>query len=140
MSYKKLPPFEFIKTHGILGLKPGSYKTGEVAEKPTDTDTVIEITRDKAEWYRNGKLHREDGPAFEWSGGTREWWLNGQLHREEGPAAERSDGTRYWWLNGQRHREEGPAIERSDGTREWYRNGQLHREDVPAIERLGDVE
>ena len=89
MSYEKLPPFEFIKTHGILGLNPGSYKTGKVAEKPTDTDTVLKITRDKAEWYRNGKLHREDGPAFERSDGYRAWYRNGQLHREDVPAAER---------------------------------------------------
>ena len=89
MSYKKLPPFEFIKTHGILDLKPGSYKTGKVREKLTETDTVVEITRYHSEWYRNGQRHREDGPAYEGSDGTREWWLNGQRHREDGPAAER---------------------------------------------------
>ncbi len=30
-------------------------------------------------WYLNGKLHREDGPAIEWSDGTKEWWLNGEV-------------------------------------------------------------
>ena len=29
-------------------------------------------------WYLNGKLHREDGPAIEWSDGTKEWYLNGK--------------------------------------------------------------
>ena len=28
-------------------------------------------------WYLNGKLHRLDGPAIEYSGGDKEWWLNG---------------------------------------------------------------
>ena len=26
------------------------------------------------EWYLNGKLHREDGPAVEYSGGYKEWY------------------------------------------------------------------
>jgi hypothetical protein len=28
------------------------------------------------------------------------WYLNGELHREDGPAAEYSDGKKYWYLNG----------------------------------------
>jgi len=31
--------------------------------------------------------------------GTREWYLNGKLHREDGPAFERPDGSRHWYLN-----------------------------------------
>jgi antitoxin component YwqK of YwqJK toxin-antitoxin module len=52
-------------------------------------------------WYLNGKLHREDGPAAEWSDGTKWWYLNGELHREDGPAIEWSNGTKYWYLNGE---------------------------------------
>jgi hypothetical protein len=51
------------------------------------------------EWYLNGKLHREDGPAIEWVNGTCFWCLNGKLHREDGPAVEYADGSRYWYLN-----------------------------------------
>ena len=80
------------------------------------------------------KLHREDGPAEEYSDGTKYWYLNGQLHREDGPAEEFSDGTKSWYLNGQQHREDGPAIEWADGSKSWYLNGQRHREDGPAIE------
>ena len=29
------------------------------------------------EWYVEGKLHREDGPAIEWSNGTKEWRVEG---------------------------------------------------------------
>lgn len=39
----------------------------------------------------NGIIHRE--------GGTKEWWINGQLHREDGPAIEYPDGSREWWIN-----------------------------------------
>ena len=31
------------------------------------------------EWYRDGKLHREDGPAVERSNGTKEWYRDGIL-------------------------------------------------------------
>ena len=54
------------------------------------------------EWYLNGKLHREDGPAVEYSDGSKQWYLNGKLHREDGPAAEYPDGTKYWWFNDKR--------------------------------------
>lgn len=29
-------------------------------------------------WYKNGKLHRIDGPAVESQSGYIEWWLNGE--------------------------------------------------------------
>ena len=51
-------------------------------------------------WYLNGKRHREDGPAIEWSDGAKEWYLNGKHHREDGPAIEWSGGTKSWYLNG----------------------------------------
>jgi len=82
------------------------------------------------EWFLNGKLHREDGPAVEYADGAKSWFLNGQLHREDGPAIEYADGDKDWFLNGQLHREDGPAIECTDGTKSWYLNGQkLTREE-----------
>ena len=35
------------------------------------------------EWYLNGKLHREDGPAREWADGDKSWYLNGKRVTEE---------------------------------------------------------
>ena len=35
------------------------------------------------EWYLNGKLHREDGPAIEYVDGDKEWWLNGKEYTQE---------------------------------------------------------
>jgi len=86
------------------------------------------------EWYLDGKLHREDGPAAEYPYGTKKWFLNGELHREDGPAAEYHNGTKEWWVYGKRHREDGPAVEHPDGRKKYYLNGELHREDGPAIE------
>ena len=58
------------------------------------------------EWYLNGKLHREDGPAVEYASGYKAWYLNGKRHREDGPAIEYADGNKFWFLNGERVTEE----------------------------------
>jgi len=52
-------------------------------------------------WILNGQLHREDGPAIEWSGGSKFWYFYGQLHRLDGPAVIRNDdSTESWWYHG----------------------------------------
>jgi len=51
-------------------------------------------------WWLNKKLHREDGPAIEWSNGSKSWYLNGELHREDGAAYVDPDGSKEWYLNG----------------------------------------
>jgi hypothetical protein len=61
--------------------------------------------------------------------GTKEWRLDGELHREDGPAIEYSNGAKYWYRYGQLHREDGPAIEWPDGAEEWYRNGERVTQD-----------
>jgi len=37
---------------------------------------TVQVHEDHKKWYLNGKLHREDGPAIEFSNGNKEWWLN----------------------------------------------------------------
>jgi hypothetical protein len=56
--------------------------------------------------------------------GTKEYFLNGKLHREDGPAVEYSSGTKCWYLDGECHRHDGPAIEWADGVQSWYLNGK----------------
>ena len=51
------------------------------------------------EWFLDGKLHREDGPAIEWSNGNKFWFLDGKLHRKDGPAIELNDGHKEWFLD-----------------------------------------
>jgi len=63
-----------------------------------NTNTLVEYPEVTKEWLKNGKLHREDGPAIEWADGTKQWRINGLLHREDGPAWERSDGTKRWFI------------------------------------------
>jgi len=54
----------------------------------------------------------------------KRWILNNQYHREDGPAIEFTDGTKCWYFHGQRHRLNGPAIECSDGEEFWYYHGK----------------
>jgi len=81
----------------------------------TDGETV---------WYKDGWLHREDGPAaiYKYSEEalaeckeddeldtlpTEEWIQNGSYHRKDGPAITYMDGTVEYRFNG--NREDGPA-------------------------------
>ena len=76
------------------------------------------------QWWLNGKRHREDGPALEYSNRSKSWWLNGKLHRKDGPAVESANGSKQWYLNGKRHRKDGPAIEYANGVKKWYLDGK----------------
>ena len=54
------------------------------------------------QWYRDGKLHRdEDKPAVVWADGSKVWYREGNLHR---------DG-------------DEPAIVWANGAKEWFRDG-----------------
>ena len=66
--------------------------------------------------------------------GDKEWFLNGKLHREDGPAVEHTDGNKFWYLNGKRHREDGPALVYPNGSKFWFVGGKRHRIDGPAVE------
>ena len=51
-------------------------------------------------WFNEKRhYHREDGPAYEFSIGTRKWFKNEKLHREDGPAIVWYDGSHSYYLN-----------------------------------------
>jgi hypothetical protein len=74
------------------------------------TPQYIEIDKYGDKFYHKDKemeiLHREDGPAIEYSDGDKSWYLNGECHREDGPACEYADGGKSWYLNGVKYTEE----------------------------------
>jgi len=74
-------------------------------------------------WYRDGILHHATEAAITWEDGSYQWYLNGLMHRENGPAAE-SQGNKYWYDQGKRHRIDGPAVEFSNGIKEWWIDGE----------------
>ena len=51
-------------------------------------------------WYKNNRLHREDGPAIEYPNGSKIWCQNGKTHRLNGPAIELVNGNKYWYYQG----------------------------------------
>lgn len=52
-------------------------------------------------YYKDGNLHREDGPAVEFLNGTKEWYLKGKLYWVDGPAIERTSGQQdEYFING----------------------------------------
>ena len=70
---------------------------------------------------KNGYYIDEDG--------IEEWFLNGELHREDGPAviSPQPNGNKFWIQNGQFHREDGPAVfenynESKGYNQVWYLN------------------
>ena len=86
------------------------------------TGCLIDTNGNK-HWYKDGKQHREDGPAVEKANGDKFWYKDGKLHREDGPAVEWTNGDKEWYKDGKRHREDDPAIEYTNGDKEWYRDG-----------------
>src|SRR5438105_15551798 len=72
---------------------------------------MIEYPDGRKAWYRDGQLHRDDGPAIEDPSGRKAWYRDGQLHRDDGPAVEDPSGYKEWYRDGQRHRDDGPAVE-----------------------------
>ncbi len=70
----------------------------------------------------NGKYSDSDG--------TQRWWKDGKLHREDGPAYISSDGYQAWWKDGYLHREDGPAIIYPCGYQRWCKDGKDITDDI----------
>ena len=52
------------------------------------------------QYWANGKLHREDGPASDYYG-DKSWYINNKLHRLDGPAIEYCNGRKEYWIKGE---------------------------------------
>lgn len=50
-------------------------------------------------WYKNGIIHRNNGPALQWTEGTDCYYKDGFLHRENGPAID-GRAISVWYING----------------------------------------
>lgn len=60
------------------------------------TGVIIE-NNETISFFKNGKYHRKNGPAYI-SSESVEWHANGLVHRECGPAIIWQDGRKYWWF------------------------------------------
>ncbi len=77
---------------------------------PANFTGIVVFPSGVKHYYRNGKLHREDGPAIDYS--------------EKGPDAEVKG---FWYLNGLRHRTDGPAAVGTSkhDSKEWFLHGKM---------------
>ena len=80
-------------------------------------------------WYKDGLIHREDGPAIEYADGHKSWHKNGVHNRDDGHAIEFPNGDKEWWKEDKRHRLDGPAIEHIDGFKLWFIEGKQYSEE-----------
>jgi len=102
-------------------------KTFEKFNKPEiDVDYYPNGQKRYEYWLLNGKMHREDGPAYQ------SWYENGQKYYE------------YWSLNNKCHREDGPSSQRwsYNGQKEyeewWLNSNKYKREDwVEELKKIG---
>lgn len=88
-------------------------------------------------WFINGKLSRENGPAYESESDENfVWYKDGLIHRIGGPAVYskcHKCGENYvscWLVDGLFHRDDGPAVEHSTGHKEWWLNGVKQKEEL----------
>ncbi len=73
--------------------------------------------------FYESTLHRLDGPAVIEDNGNIMWYKNGEIHRENGPAITNKVGE-FWMQRGAYHRVDGPAVVLKCGLEEWYLEGQ----------------
>ena len=88
------------------------------------TYKVIIDNEGTTNWYNSkDRLHREDGPAVEFTNGHKYWYKDGVQHRTDGPAIEYVNGSKHWYVEGKRHRLGGPAVESLNGYKSWFIEG-----------------
>lgn len=92
-------------------------------------------------YHLNGKLHRTDGPAFEYVDvkySRISWHIHGVLHRINGPALiyGRNYEFEKWYMNGKLHRENGPAWITPTSTRYFINGESMNKSDY--MRRNGD--
>jgi hypothetical protein len=130
---KELIDNDFVKKLKIKNLTKSVIKkilnSKDFTFKLNEQNMEVVFNGSSLEFYKNKLLHREDGPAIEYTTGCKVWYQNGVRHREDGPAVMYRNNHKEWWVNGKLHRKDGPAIERSSGVKEWWFNGLRHRED-----------
>jgi hypothetical protein len=101
------------------------------AENGVDVETVVAAIKNSV--LKNGLIVNENG--------TQRWYKNDKLHNENGPAVSYSNPNGYeaWYKDGILHRTDGAAINYDTGEQSFYINGIQYTEKVywERIEALG---
>lgn len=76
---------------------------------PCDYTGIVEWNDGDIHYYKEGKLHRENGPAIQSENGSEFWYKEGKLHRLDGIAYKRLVGLSFkfgWFIEGKNYSEE----------------------------------
>lgn len=105
MEYK-VDTFEPAEMPTRLTKEMETLKLKSWESPPKNFTGLVEYEYKDKYWYKNGELHREDGPAIEKTNGFKAWYKNGLGHREDGPAEIYPNGTEKWWIEDEYYTEE----------------------------------
>lgn len=110
-------------------------------------EVVTTVTELQTTHTKNGVLHNPYGPAKIRKDGSYRWEINGKLHREDGPAFICPSGKDFrhqrdddgvpvgvepeiecpieaWYTHGKKHNPKGPAVKWLDGRQEYWLDGE----------------
>lgn len=85
------------------------------------------------QYYKNGKLHRDNAPAKVYSNGNEVWYKNGKIHRDNAPAIINKIPLDFIDNVDFLDEEELPL---KCLYNVWYNNGVFHRIGGPAVESI----
>ena len=122
-----------------LGDRDERYLSDTKARLRSET-TSVEYPNGDKEYYRDGKLHRDNDPvlgpmpAIERANGDKEYYKDDKCHRDNDPilgpmpAVECANGYKAYYKHGELHRDDTalgpmPAIECANGEKYYYKNG-----------------
>lgn len=90
-------------------------------------DQPVETEDGELRWYKDGMLHRENGPAVVYQNGDGDWYCNGRPHRTDGPSFSNPIG---WFIGGVR----------ITTTKQYQRKAKLSDEELAyIILKFGDI-
>lgn len=123
-SVAHLPKSLTTGTECSFGDNPfGDTSFGDVS-KDAIYASKMEVDEIATKWRNSqGQLHRTNGPAMVFHGGSKCWLQNGEYHRPDGPAIESACGKKLWYRHGKLHRPDGPAVIFPDKGSQWFQNG-----------------
>lgn len=129
----------------------------EELHSENDMPARVDLSGDLSEWFFHGMRHRKNNPAFI-SSTEIKYFRNGELHRSDGPAHIIKNNKKeevFYYLNGQSYSyaeyykltgkfdnctylngklhslNDKPAVV-GEKIKQWYKNGKLHRVNAPA--------
>lgn len=106
-----------------------------------DLPAEINPNHETVLYYKNGLLHRDNGPAlinshqecyYQHGAKHREGDLPALIHFIKHDSGSKEILSQEYFQNNVHHREHGPALMWSSGSYQHYRNGLLHNENGPA--------